>query len=277
MSNLELISKYSCLSDKTRWDVTNFEYDLDDISDNDRDIINALMHIGEGEMTGTTSGSLFFKLIFDLDRSLQIDFIDIILYWNIINIEEFRHGVVIGSLVNPDYIKDFDMNGFAEECFDNIETVKHWDAYSLIMSLCLSECTNIQLYKSAIERMESEYLKDIFNNIMNDEIRHLSAWKDLIKKLVNTKDIHKQRFMESIDLGGNIHNASLNAGHVRDSYVRGMKDTMYLWESDSIDKIVNSKYNTLKYIFGSSSISKGKVRSNHIRSITTILKVQCKV
>jgi hypothetical protein len=268
MANLEFLTKYSCLSDSNRWDVTKFKYDTSKLSMADKLLLSNLVKIGEGELTGTTTGLLFIKLSHDVDVDLQPDFFNAVIYLNIIIMEEFRHGLVIGALNDSKYVENFNLDEFAAESLATVNKHQTWNIYSLLMSLCLSECTNIQLYKSVVNKAESQLLKTIFSNIVKDEARHLSAWRDMIKILVECNPKHHQMFLNTIGEASNKHNASIGTG-----YQEGMKATLKIFESDSIDKIVESKWHTLSYIFGKSfTQSKQHIKAQHIRNIASSMR-----
>jgi len=236
MYSMDTLLKYADLSDETRWLAKGYNFDFD-ISDHDLDILNCLEVIGEGEYTGITSGLLLPKMIMDQVPSEHIrDWTEIVIYMNIIVYEEFRHGYTISKLLGKD-----DLQGV--NIFD-LSAEKNWNAYSLLMSHCLSEVSNVLLYKNIIERFESKELSSIFRNIQKDEARHLSAWKELIKDLIDSNDYHRNKCEESLNDALNQHNASIG-----DNYDQGVKDTLHFFGMSSMISLMRSKKKITDYWF----------------------------
>jgi hypothetical protein len=261
MHNLELITKYSCLSDENRWSVNKYDFTDLDISEKDKDCIQNIWAVGCGEMTGIGAQILMYRLLDNESQERIGDFYTAYEYFNIIVAEEFRHGMTIANLINPNYIKEQDHRSFGTEYVRDVQNPNQWDCYGLLISLCLSECVNTQLYKCIAKKVENPELNRIFNNIMKDEARHLSAWRDIIKQLCDTDDYHKQRFLEALSGSMHTHNASIG-----NNYWTGVKGTFQIFERDSVENIIQSKYTTLITIFGDDlPYTKRQLKDQHMR------------
>jgi hypothetical protein len=96
---------------------------------------------------------------------------------------------------------------------------------------------------------------------MKDEARHLSAWRDIIKQLCDTDDYHKQRFLKALSGSMHTHNASIG-----NNYWTGVKGTFQIFERDSVENIIQSKYTTLITIFGDDlPYTKRQLKDQHMR------------
>lgn len=266
MHNLELITKYSCLSDEHRWSVSRFNFDNIDISENDKECIKNISAVGAGELTGIGAGILLFDLIRKEPKEYIKHWFTVYQYLEIIICEEFRHGMVISVLDDPDFIQQTSLEAFGKELVEDVQNPAGWDAYGLTMSLCLSECINGHLYQCISEKVESPELNWIFRQIMKDEARHLSAWKNIIKQMCEMNDYHREKFL-MIAKESNYHNASIGS-----RYMEGVRGTFKLFKSDSVDTITKSKFDTLKYIFEEDMpFTQKQIKNNHMRFLATSL------
>ena len=264
MAGLELLTTLSCMSDRGRWSVNNFVHPYD-ISDNDKELIKSMRRVGEGELTGIGAGILVYDLLKDVPDEFRADIIRAALYINLIVIEEFRHGIIIGVLNDSEFIPNFDLAKFGEDNLNNLSNEADWDIYGLLVSLCLSECVNTELYRCVSKKVECEHLKSIFNNIMKDEARHLTAWKKIIAELVEKGGFHEQEILRAVLRALHTHNASIGG-----SYVDGVKDTFQIFDSSSIDNIVDSKLNAIKFFFnGKSPISRIDLKRGHLKFVAS--------
>jgi rubrerythrin len=233
---MNTLIKYADLSDKGRWDANCYDFDVNP-TESDKKLLSLLSVIGEGEFTGISSGLLLPKMIMDeVPKKHQKDFAEILVYMNIIIYEEFRHGMAISTLLNiePDLSDVF-----------NIDTKHYWGAYGLLLSHCLSEATNAILYNSLIKQIEDPGLIKIFTNIQKDEARHLSAWKHMIKDIINKDPYHKKMALAALDDGINKHNAMIG-----DNYFQGVKDTIKIFKPSALNDLVLTKHKILMYWFG---------------------------
>jgi hypothetical protein len=266
MHNLKLITKYSCLSDENRWSVNNYNFDFE-INDEDRECIRNIWAVGCGEMTGIGAQILMYRLLDKESQDRIADFYTAYEYFNIIVAEEFRHGMTIAQLINPKYIESQNHRSFGTEYVKDVQNPNDWDCYGLLISLCLSECVNTQLYKCISEKVESEDLTWIFNKIMKDEARHLSAWRDIIKQLCETDPYHKQRFLDALPGSVHTHNASIGS-----NYWTGVKDTFNIFDRDSVENIIQSKYTVLTAIFGDDlPFTQRQLKDQHMRFLAASL------
>jgi hypothetical protein len=153
------------------------------------------------------------------------------------------------------------MSEFGRQNLIDLTNEPDWDVYGIITSLCLSECVNAELYRSIAKRVECPHLKKIFSNIMKDEARHLSAWRDIISELVGQDDYHRKGIENAVKSTVHCHNASIGG-----SYADGVKDTFGIFDRDSIDNIINSKYTTIRHFFGGSSpLSREELKRGHLK------------
>jgi len=267
MVGLELLTTLSCLSDKARWSVNDFTHPHP-ISPHDRELIERVRRVGEGELTGIGAGILVYDLLKDVPEEYRDALITAAVYINLIVIEEFRHGVMIGILANDDFLTNFDMREFGKQNLIDLTNEPDWDIYGILTSLCLSECVNAELYRSIAKRVECPHLKKIFINIMKDEARHLSAWRDIISEIVNTDEFHRKGIENAVKSTVHFHNASIGG-----SYTEGVKDTFGIFDRDSIDNIINSKYTTIRHFFGGSSpLSREELKRGHLKFLATKVK-----
>jgi hypothetical protein len=254
---MKTLIKYADLSDESRWLAKGYNYDFE-ISDHDKELLTKLKVIGEGEFTGLASGLLLPKMITEqVPENLIGDWTSILVYMNIIVYEEFRHGTVISKLSSDEPL---DIKKVGVDFIWNKEDRTVWDAYGLLVSHCLSEVSNVLLYSSLVSRIQSPELKEIFKNIQKDESRHLSAWKELIKDLIDDDPYHKEMVLKSLKDGLNKHNAMLGK-----NYFKGVQETMGIFSPDSLDKMVDIKYKILNYWFGEELVSKRKIKLDYVK------------
>jgi hypothetical protein len=266
MFNLNLLTKYSCLSDKMRWNAQDFIFPFD-LTEPDKEIVSYLKRVGDGELTGIGAGILVYDLIKKVPEQYRSAFITSAMYINIIVIEEFRHGVTLSVLNDPDFIDKFDMNTFGNDNLVNLNNDLKWDVYGILLSLCLSEVVNTELYKCAFEEAETPELKELLKNIMKDEARHLSAWRDIIKEISNDDPYHYNMFIKSFDNAIHSHNASIGS-----SYIDGVRDTLGIFKFDSIDNIVDKKYEILVHCFGNKlPFTKPDLKRGHLNFLANSL------
>ena len=107
--------------------------------------------------------------------------------------------------------------------------------------------------------------KEVISNIMKDEARHISAWMNVIKNIVEADEYHKRCFLDAIDHGLNYHNAM-----VHETYFEGQNKMMRFFvsskngEPGTIERIIRSKYKILNTLFGEDNpYSFDKVKENH--------------
>ncbi|MEO1945520.1 MAG: hypothetical protein ABGY11_14555 [Candidatus Thioglobus sp.] len=254
---MNTLIKFGDLSDKSRWLANGYNYDFN-ISENDRALLDKLIVIGEGEFTGLASALLLPKMIKEQVPKEHIsDWTEILVYMNIIVYEEFRHGMVISKLANG----NVDLKEVGDKFIWSVDSTELWNAYGLLVTHCLSEVSNTLLYKALAPKFESEELRLIFSNIQKDESRHLLAWKDLIKDLIDSSEYHKKRVIESLVDGLHKHNAMLGR-----NYFKGVSDTMSIFPKGSLNIMANIKYNILEYWFGEENpISKRDIKLGYAK------------
>jgi hypothetical protein len=248
--------KWCSLSDRQRWiDPDNYQYDwLTELSDNDKDIIKSLASIGEGEFSGLSAAKLMRTLCDQLPSEYRKDWVGVDLYLSVISYEEFRHGMILSSLNNIEYTKA-DINDMF-----NAPNTHNWNPYTLLLSVSLSEATNIIMYDNIIGRINDDRLKYLLSNIKRDESRHYTAWKEIVKDLV---DLYKDEFLHAIvTKEAIIHNAS-----IINAYYKGVEDISYVWDSKSVSKMFKMKYDMIQYWFGDDNpYSLSKLKIAHMRN-----------
>jgi hypothetical protein len=244
---MNTLIKFANLSDKSRWDVENYHYPwVEDLSENDKGIIKSLKYIGEGELSGLGVSLLFNKLLMESDIPPELigDFAQIEIFSNIITYEEFRHGLIFSSLNEANFINNIDDREFGNKyIYKGLES-KIWNAYGLLLSLCISEATNTFLYSSIAGKIESSDLKTLLNKIQKDEARHLATWKEIIKELANSHPYHMDSLLSQLHESINNHNALL-----ADNFPKGLVETMGMFPMNSLSEMVKKKHQVLEYIF----------------------------
>jgi|JYMV01.1.fsa_nt_gi rubrerythrin len=255
---MDTIIKWANLSDNQRWKIEgNYDYPwISELSDDDKAVLKTLRDIAKGEHSGTGSVYMMFKMI---PEDYINDWATIAVYSSIISYEEFRHGTVINAL-NGIKLSDEE---WAEDTRVEADNVHNWTAYSLLMSFAISEATNVMVYEKIINAVEDERLKDIFKNIKRDEARHLSAWRDLIKQLINKNDFHKQQMLDNLDLAIHFHNAEIHK-----DYMRGADMTKHLWTPKDLMNVTNTKFKLLEHWFGDDNpYTPAKLKIAHVKAM----------
>lgn len=245
---MRTLVKFGLLSDKARWDVEGYDYSwTNELDESDKDIIKSLRYISEGEMSGLGIPYLMQTLMdnSDIPKSLRGDFIQIAIFNNIIVYEEFRHGMVLSSLSNNKYIDGINDRDFGNEFYFSAPECKNWELYGLLMSLCISESTNVQLYSAIYKNITDPRFKLLLNKIQKDESRHLSTWKNLLKELVESDEYHMQKMVEQCEQGVSNHNAMLAK-----NFFLGLEDTKHYFGKSSLSSIIVNKHKILNYILG---------------------------
>jgi hypothetical protein len=267
LDGMKLLSKLSCMSDEARWSVDNFTFEHP-ISDNDYNLIKHLRCVGDGELTGISAGIFINDLLKDVPERIRPDIVTAAMYIMIVGIEEYRHGVMLGQLCDKDFIEKYDLNQFGKENLVDLENTFDWDIYGILLSLCLSEAVNTELYRSVASKVECEHLKSIFINIMKDEARHLASWTQILSNLASADEYHRMGLLEALKSGSctHVHNASVGS-----TYIEGMKDTFHAFNVNSINVIVESKFKCLTTIFGESPISQNELKRGHLNNLLKLM------
>lgn len=255
---MNTIIKWANLSDSQRWVVEgDYKYPwITELEQSDKDILSSLSDIAKGEHSGTGSVQIMLKLIPDEHIN---DWASISLYSSIISYEEFRHGTIINALNNV-YLTDEE---WAEDTCISSSNDNGWTAYSLLMSFAISEATNVMVYDKVIKAIKDSRVKAIFKNIKRDEARHLAAWKDLIKCLINKNEIHKKHMLNDLELAINFHNAEIHK-----DYMRGSTITSYLWDNADFVEVINHKFKLLDHWFGEDNpYNVTKLKVAHVKAM----------
>lgn len=263
MNNMNTVIHYAWLSDEQRWDAKRYDWQwMSELKENDIELIKLLDCLSDGEFSGQASITQFYHLIFDLrkngfDFDLLCDWGNVLAYANIITYEEFRHGLSLGKLYNyintgkDDFFDKLTIKDYSKKYIWCFEERKYWNLYSYALSHLFAEVVNTELYKDVRTLINHPELKVVVSNIMKDEARHIKAWKDIIKDIIESDDRHKSLFLESLSEGLIFHNAM-----VHETFFEGQNKMLSLFlntndgKSSAIDRICKSKFNILNELFG---------------------------
>lgn len=266
-TGIDTVVHYGWLSDEQRWDANRYDWPwLGELGDDDKNIILLLDCLSDGEFSGQASITQFYNLIFKLrengfDKDLLSDWGEVLAYANIITYEEFRHGVTLGKIFNyvktgeDDFISNLSIRSFSEKYIWCFEERQYWSLYSYALAHLFAEIVNTELYKDVRSVISHPKLKAVVSNIMRDEARHIKAWKDIIKNIINADERHKQFFLESISEGLVYHNAM-----VHETFFEGQNKMLPLFlsgedgKASAIERICKSKYSVLNELFGENNI-----------------------
>lgn len=243
-----------------KWDVNGYNYTelIKSLSENDLEIIKSIDSIGDGELSAIGITIQHQDLVKKLPKDLGNDFFESNLYgFCMITYEEMRHGFILKELSSQvKYKKSFIDNETGKHLYELMyETnILYKNAYESLLSYLLGEVTNVELYDSIENQIENNDLRYIVNNIKKDEIKHKMAWIKIIKKMVESKSIHKDNFIEATLNSHFIHQAE-----VSDYFRNGANDVSRFFTASVSKKVLEEKYRILTEIFGESPIAKEKL------------------
>lgn len=250
MIGLDIITKYALISDKVRWDVNDYDFKdlVSTLSEKDKELILTLDKIGDGELTGVGMLKCLFELMSADPQKLYSVFYEVIMYAvNVIIYEEYRHGLVLKSLVheikgNDNFINTID-GEFVASQYINLENI--WKTpYETLISFLFGEVTNTLIYREASRMSESEELKKLLSNISSDEYRHKCAWRDISHKICQDTDncVH---FIEAFKNSHMIHQAEIGS-----KYTEGVQESINIFNLIIMKEIHEEKLKLIEYITG---------------------------
>ncbi len=249
-----------------KWDVKNYNYSaiVKNLSGNDIDVIKALDNIGDGELSAIGIIIQHQDLVRNYKpRELAKDFYESVMYgFCMINYEEMRHGFILKELAslantNKSFIDQVDGDLLHELMFETNELYKN--PYESLMSYLLGEITNVELYASIERHVENEDLRNIVKSIKKDEQTHKGAWLKIIKRIVDSNEIHRENFIKATKAIHFIHQAEVS------DYFKNGALSVEKYFTPSVSKfIVEEKYKLLSDIFGESPIDKKQMLIEHL-------------
>ncbi len=249
-----------------KWDVNNYNYMnvVSNLSDNDTQIIKALDNIGDGELSAIGIIVQHQELVRNYQpREHAKDFYESVIYgFSMINYEEMRHGFILKELASlvhtgKSFIDQVDGDLLHELMFETNELYKN--PYESLMSYLLGEITNVELYASIEKRVENETLKSIVRNIKKDEQTHKGAWLKIIKRMVDSSEIHRENFINAVKAIHFIHQAEVS------NYFKNGALSVEKYFTPSVSKfILEEKYKIITDIFGVSPIEKKQMLIEHL-------------
>lgn len=243
-----------------KWDVNDYTYNelISKLSENDLKIIESIDSIGDGELSAVGITIQHQNLVRQLPKELGADFYESNLYgFCMITYEEMRHGFILKELASQvKHGKSFIDNESGEHLYELMYETNtlYKNAYESLLSYLLGEITNVELYDSIENQIENNDLRYIINNIKKDETKHKVAWTKIIKKMVHSKDVHRENFKEAALNSHFIHQAE-----VSDYFRNGANDVERFFTASVSKKVLEEKYRILTEIFGESPISKEKL------------------
>lgn len=248
-----------------KWDVGNYDYVklVNELSENDQEIVKALDNIGNGELSAIGIIIQHQDLVNNYPRELAKDFYESVMYgFCMITYEEMRHGFMLKELASQlntgqSFIENVDGNLMYELMFETNELYKN--PYESLMSYLLGEITNVELYASVESQVEHEGLKNIVRNIKKDEQKHKGAWLSIIKRMVQSNEIHREKFIEATKAIHFIHQAE-----VSDYFKSGALSVQKFFTASVSKYILEEKHNILGDIFGKSPIDKKQMLMEHL-------------
>lgn len=248
-----------------KWDVGNYNYSemVKELSPHDQEIVKALDNIGDGELSAIGIIVQHQNLVNNYPRELAKDFYESVMYgFCMINYEEMRHGFMLkelASLLNTgeSFVDNVDGSLLHELMFETNELYKN--PYESLMSYLLGEITNVELYASVENQIEHEGLRNIVRNIKKDEQAHKGAWLSIIKRMVQSSEIHREKFIDATKAIHFVHQAEVSR------YFKDGALSVQKFFSPSVSKfILEEKHKFLADIFGESPIDKKQMLMEHL-------------
>lgn len=243
-----------------KWDVYDYDYTelIKSLSENDLEIIRSIDSIGDGELSAVGITIQHQDLVRKLPKELGYDFYESNLYgFCMITYEEMRHGFILKELASQvKYGKSFIDNETGEHLFELMYETNtlYKNAYESLLSYLLGEITNVELYNSIENQIENNDLRYIVNNIKKDETKHKTAWTKIIKRMIESKSIHRENFEKAVLNSHFIHQAEIS-----DYFKNGANDVARFFTVSVSKKVLEEKYRILTEVFGESPISKEKL------------------
>lgn len=248
-----------------KWDVGNYNYAqlVSELSENDKKIVKALDNIGDGELSAIGIIIQHQDLVNNYPRELAKDFYESVMYgFCMITYEEMRHGFMLKELASQlntgqSFIENVNGNLMHELIFETNELYKN--PYESLMSFLLGEITNVELYASVESQVEHEGLKNIVKNIKKDEQTHKGAWLSIVKRMVQSNEIHREKFIAATKAIHFIHQAE-----VSDYFKNGALSVQKFFTTSVSKFILEEKHKILSDIFGESPLDKKQMLMEHL-------------
>ncbi|MCP2023283.1 hypothetical protein [Pseudomonas laurylsulfatiphila] len=277
MSGISTIVNFGCLSDEQRWDAQRYDWNwLTELDEHDRDIVNLLDCLSDGEFSGQASAVQFHDLLLTevregYPKSLANDWGQILAYVNIIAYEEMRHGIALATAYHYvstgelGYVDKLSVREYSEKYIWCYEDRKYWDLYSYTFAHLFGEVVNTELYRDVRSQVHHPALQALITNIMKDEARHTQAWAAVIEEMVKSDPAHLERSLAVIDVGLTYHNAM-----VHETYFEGQNKLMQLFlpakrGEGAVDRIVRKKTQLMEQIFGAQNpYTQEQMRAQHV-------------
>lgn len=250
-----------------KWDVNNYEYShlLDGLSDADLEIVKALDNIGEGELSAIGLIRQHQDRVYEFKSdALAKDFYESVMYgFCMINYEEMRHGFILKELATlaktgESFIDNVDSGYLHELMFETNEIYKN--PYQSLMSLFIGEITNVELYASVESQISDQKLKEMVNKIKVDEQKHKDAWFKIIKRMVDSSEIHREKFVEAFNEIHYVHQAEIS-----DYFKAGASSVERFFTPSVSTFVVEEKFKYITKIFGVSPMDKRTMLKEQIQ------------
>ena len=240
-----------------KWDVGNYKYRdlIDSLNEKDLEIAKALDNIGDGELSAIGIIVQHLKLVENYGREDAKDFYESVMYgFCMIVYEEMRHGFILKELASlarneEPFIDKVDSSLLFELMFETNELYKN--PYESLMSYLLGEITNVELYASIEKVIENENFKAVVRNIKKDEQAHKGAWLNIIKRMVNSDERHRAKFIEATKAIHFIHQAE-----VSNYFSAGAQSVQRFFTPSVGTFIMEEKHKILQDIFGESPVDR---------------------
>lgn len=277
MTGINTIVKYGWLSDEQRWNANRYEWNwLHELEQDDKDIAILLDCLADGEYSGQASVAQTYDMMLrakaeGYPKDLLNDWGEFLSYSNIIAYEETRHGLSIGLINhfachgNLDYFDQLTVKDYSRKYIWCYDERRYWNLYSYALAHLFAEVVNTELYRDMRAQIKHPKFREVISNIMKDEARHISAWLNVIKNIVEADEYHKQHFLAEVDCGLSYHNAM-----VHETYFEGQNKMMRFFvsskgdEPGTIERIIRSKFKVLDTLFGDDNpYSFEQVKENH--------------
>lgn len=272
---LDILVKYGLMND-VRWDVQGYNYKkmMKTFSDSDKELLNALDYIGDGELSGTT---MFAQLLSLIEAEYKkkgkygnlVDFTEATMYgMMVITYDEFRHGMVLKELKACRDGEKFHEVISSTKAHEYIAGKQIWkNPYEILVSLFLGEIINEAMYKSLRNIIDNKDFKKIISFIEKDERRHKMAWFELTRKLIE-KPKHRKKYIKALKRVHIFHQAEVGY-----TFTEGMTETNKVMTKDLMDKIHEDRYKMLVKLLGNDMpMTKEEMKAEHGKHAIELIK-----
>ena len=136
----------------------------------------------------------------------------------------------------------------------------------------LSKCKE-EIHGSSLKRFKELYANLLIHASTENVVAATAVIAyivEAVKEIADDDPYHYDMFIKAFDNAIHSHNASIGS-----SYIDGVKDTLGIFKFDSIDNIVNKKYEILTYCFGHElPFSKAELKRGHLNFLANSLHKQ---